>query len=207
MILAGKIKRYSPYGGGSVCRETLSANTCKRSEVLAEALRPTQGWKHLQNGPQTVSHWRWSAIDRHEVRPHTYITLCQGLDALLWLLLVVENMSSSVCGASFCLLEHYCTTCRQGTSLGVSQSMGPPTFTPSPGLRATPAAAMQTPDTGHLSRSEVARQIRANFDNLVRASPLPRVSTHAPIPFCTGVTAPRSTTCLSPLRRFCTAVL
>ena len=29
--------------------------------------------------------------------------------------------------------------------------------------------------TEQLSRSELARQIRANFDNLVRASPLPRV--------------------------------
>ena len=71
----------------------------------------------------------------------------------------------------------------------MSPHRGPPSFTPSPGIRALPAAAMETPDSGQLSRSEIARQIRANFDSLVRASPLPRVghsASGAPClwPFC-----------------------
>jgi len=55
--------------------------------------------------------------------------------------------------------------------------MGGASIPPLLGMTGTPGmATMQTPGTGQLSRSEIARQIRANFDNLVRASPLPRVS-------------------------------
>ena len=78
-------------------------------------------------------------------------------------------------------LRSNCATCRQPSSLGISPSadMGVASIPPVSGMTGTPGmAAMQTPGTGQLSRSEIARQIRANFDNLVRASPLPRVSIH-----------------------------
>ena len=60
--------------------------------------------------------------------------------------------------------------------LEAANGMGGQPYTPAASTRASPGRALfQSPATEQLSRSEIARQIRANFDNLVRASPLPRV--------------------------------